>query len=106
MILSARWRATKRKTRFVSDENDCSHDGTIDESTACGGDVCEFWNTEESLGGPLLPVAGLKAQLLGNLSVSKGRNVTEAEVFVGSIHGQAKRHEGEVPTAAQCASDD
>jgi len=91
---------------FVTDENDCTHDGTLDETTACGGDMCEYWNQENRLGGPLTPVTELKAQLLGNLSQSKGREVFEEEVFVGSIHGQAARYAGERPAAAQCELDD
>ncbi len=89
---------------FVTDENDCTHDGSIDESSSCGGDVCEFWNREDQLGGPLIPVAELKSQLLGNLSVSKGREVGDREVFVGSIHGGSQRFSGERPTEAQCSA--
>lgn len=89
---------------FISDENDCSHDGTLREDSACGGDVCEYWNREDLLGGPLIPVAELKSELLGNLTVSKGRPVSEAEVFVGSIHGQGKRYTGAQPTDAECAA--
>lgn len=91
---------------FVTDENDCTHDGSIEENTACGGDVCEFWNREDQLGGPLIPVAELKSQLLGNLSVSKGREIHQNEVFVGSIHGRSKRFEGERPTDQQCGMAD
>ncbi len=96
--------AARFAVMFVSDENDCTHDGTLREDTACGGDVCEYWNREELLGGPLVPVAQIKAQLLGNLSTSKGRVVSEAEVFVGSIHGQSRRYMGEMPTESQCGA--
>lgn len=91
---------------FVTDENDCSHDGTLPEDSACGGDVCEFWNSPDVVGGPLVPVAELKSRLLNNLSGSKGRTVTEGEVFVGSIHGQAKRFTGDVPTLDVCGEQD
>lgn len=91
---------------FVTDENDCTHDGSIAEDTVCGGDVCEFWNHPDHLGGPLVPPAEIKSQLLGNLSVSKGRTVTDSEVFVGSIHGISDRFTGEAPTQEQCSASD
>lgn len=91
---------------FVTDENDCTHDGSIEENSTCGSDICEFYNAEDQLGGPLIGVAELKSQLLGNLSVSKGREVSPEEVFVGSIHGRAQRFSGDRPTDDQCAMAD
>lgn len=92
---------------FVTDENDCTHDGTLDETGLCGADVCEFANLATAEDSPLRSLYDLKLELLANLSASKGREVRDEEVFVGSIHGQANRFEGPVPEEkAQCAADD
>ena len=91
---------------FITDENDCTHDGTLPEDSVCGGDVCEYWNREDLLGGPLTPIIELKSQMLGNLSVTKGRAVGESEVWVGSIHGAEQRYAGPPPEEASCEAPD
>lgn len=91
---------------FVTDENDCSHDGTLAEDTTCGGDVCEFAN-KEGEDSPLVPTADLKDQLMDNLRQTKGNpGFGEADVLVASIHGNYKRFSGEVPTDAACGASD
>lgn len=92
---------------FVTDENDCSHDGSLKEDTACGGDVCEFANAAEAEGStPLVSPADLKDQLMANLRATKGDpGFGEADVLVASIHGNFKRFAGEVPTDAECSAD-
>jgi hypothetical protein len=91
---------------FVTDENDCSHDGSLREDTACGGDVCEFAN-KEGVDSPLVPPEELKDQLMANLRDTKGDpGFGEADVLVASIHGNFKRYTGDVPTDAQCGSQD
>jgi hypothetical protein len=91
---------------FVTDENDCSHDGNLDESTPCGGDVCEFAN-KEGADSPLVPPADFKGQLMDNLRETKGNPAFgEADVLVASIHGNYKRFMGEVPTDSECGASD
>ncbi len=88
---------------FVTDENDCSHDGSLDPSlSACGGDICEFANAAGDADSPLVPVHDLKVELMQNLMEAKGREVSDSEVFVGSIHGNASRWTGEAPTEDAC----
>ncbi len=72
---------------FLTDENDCSHDGSLAEDTSCGGDVCEFALTLDPSESPLVPVTRLKENLLRNLSDTKGRIVDEDEITVISFHG-------------------
>jgi len=102
---------------FVTDENDCSHDGlrnlpVPDElkrptsfvlTPSCGADVCEFYNhPSQEATSPLIPVDTLNEQFLANLAASKGRDdLGVAEVFVASIHGISIRYNGEIPN--ECA---
>lgn len=89
---------------FVTDENDCSHDGTLREDTACGGDVCEFAN-KESGASPLIEPEVLKDELMANIRATKGDpTFGEADVLIASIHGNFKRFAGSVPTDAQCGA--
>lgn len=89
---------------FVTDENDCSHDGTLAEDSACGGDVCEFANRSGEAG-PLLAPEQLADDLMANLRASKGvADLSFADVFVASIHGNSRRFGGDVPTDAECGS--
>lgn len=91
---------------FVTDENDCSHDGSLAEDTACGGDVCEFAN-KEGAGGPLIEPEVFKDNLMENLRATKNdQTFGEADVLVASIHGNYKRFSGDVPTDAQCGMSD
>lgn len=84
---------------FVTDENDCTHDGSVNEATACGGDVCEYANKE----GKLVPPAQLKEELMENLRQTKGRpEFGEADVLVASIHGLYRKYDGPVYTEDQC----
>ncbi len=92
---------------FVTDENDCTHDGTLAEDTSCGGDVCEYYNSTQIAEGesPLIAPPALKEQLLTNLRASKANpNLGEAEVLVASIHGRSVRYDGPVVSADECAA--
>ncbi len=72
---------------IVTDENDCSHDGTLDEQDTCGSSMCEM--SENMVPSPLLSVVDLKNDLMANLGASMGREGAEPEdsVIVASIHG-------------------
>lgn len=100
---------------FISDENDCSHDGRMVESatgalvelerSACGNHQC--W-IQENLGeeSALIPIDTLRFEMMKNLALSKGK-VTEEEstsitseelerriagdIIAASIHGQYRR---------------
>lgn len=86
---------------FISDENDCTHDGTLDETSACAQWACEAYNSEALEGsGPLVPPEALAEQWLSALSLTKGREVSRHEVLIASIHGQWARQKGDV--VAQC----
>lgn len=83
---------------IVSDENDCSHDGTLDEAHTCGSSICEMAENWES--SPLIPVSALKDSLIENLASSKGlEQVSADDVLVASIHGtyQPYPHSGPIP---------
>ncbi|TXD34942.1 hypothetical protein FRC98_17630 [Lujinxingia vulgaris] len=77
---------------FVSDENDCSHDGTLDYQTYCGVSECTY---QENLGeaGALLKVSNLRDELLANIAASRGVNSVDpnTEVIMASIHGRESR---------------
>lgn len=86
---------------FVTDENDCTHDGTVNEQTSCGGDVCEYANKQ----GLLVEPAQLKEELMTNLRETKGEaNFGEADILVASIHGRYRQFTGDIPTEDQCSS--
>ncbi|MFU8807170.1 MAG: hypothetical protein ACNA8W_25400, partial [Bradymonadaceae bacterium] len=71
---------------FVSDENDCSHNGDLNESSTCGVAECTF---DENDGLNLIPVDTLKHTLLENISASKRiATMDEDDVIVASIHGR------------------
>ena len=80
---------------FFSDENDCSHGGTLTEvGNACGANICEYQNSEQladedSL---LFSPSDLAGQLLSNLSNTKGVPVAREDVYVASIVGTAQRY--------------
>lgn len=82
---------------IVTDENDCSHDGTLDEMHTCGSSLCEM--SENWVPSPLIPVADLKDRLMENLAASKGTDVSMDDVLVASIHGpyQPYPHSGPTP---------
>ena len=76
---------------FVSNENDCSHDGGLDETTPCGVHNCTI---EENLGdeGHLIPVEDLFEDFMENLAASKGlAEVNPDTVHPVSIHGPHRR---------------
>ncbi len=86
---------------FLTDENDCSHDGTLIEETSCGDDICEYVNREEDADtSPLIKLETLRSDLLRNLSVSKNRTVRDGEIFVASLNGTPDRYDG--PAKTQC----
>jgi hypothetical protein len=77
---------------FVTDENDCANvDG--DEATACGGDVCEYWNASDTddADTPLIAVEDLQQSFLNNLSDTVERAVSPDEVTILSLHGPTVR---------------
>ena len=71
---------------IFSDENDCSHDGTLNEMHTCGSAICDMAeNWDQS---PLIPVNLLKDSLMENLKHSKGVDaVLTDDVLIASIHG-------------------
>ncbi|QDG51810.1 hypothetical protein FIV42_13980 [Persicimonas caeni] len=77
---------------FVTDENDCTHDGTLPEDSICAGSICEFANRPDDTDSPLIDPTELAAQFANNLSATKGREIDETEVTVASIHGRWKRY--------------
>jgi hypothetical protein len=77
---------------FVTDENDCSHDGTLPEDTPCGDDICAFANHPDVQDSPLISSADMATLVKDNLSDSKGYTVTNDAVVAASIHGNAKRY--------------
>ena len=93
---------------FVTDENDCTHDGSIDEANTCGDAVCEYATLDNP--SALIQVEDIKDQLLRNLNYSKGRDPEspsafgEGELLVASINGDELRFDGEAKT--ECSSND
>jgi hypothetical protein len=86
---------------FVTDENDCSHDGDIDESPTqtCGPSICDYENAADLRGedSDLTGIPTLAGRLRNNLAESKGRDVQESEILVASIHGLWNPYEGATP---------
>lgn len=95
---------------FVSDENDCSHEGARNVTevsdpnrpqlilNGCGDQVCAFAakpGTEAT--SPLIPVQTLSEQFVANLTASKARSLGPADIFVASFHGVHGPYTGEVP---------
>lgn len=82
---------------FVSDENDCSHDGSMPErGQSCGSDLCDYYNSEQlsSEQTPLHDPGELAEQLRQNLSESKGREVLAGEIYAAGIYGTSRRFQG------------
>jgi hypothetical protein len=77
---------------FLTDESDCTHDGTLDEGTACGDDICAFANHPDFPNSPLLDPSTLADDFMANLSASKGREISRDEITIASMHGQWKRY--------------
>ena len=86
---------------FMTDENDCSHDGSIEElRNTCGGNICEYFNsTQASLeNNPLLTPEDLANELRGNLAATKGLDAVPDEMIqVNSIHGTWNRFDQPIP---------
>lgn len=61
---------------FVSDENDCSHDGTLDTESICAVHQCTI---QENLGedGALLAIDNLREEFMRNVALSKEWDVDE-----------------------------
>lgn len=77
---------------FVSDENDCSNDGTLDYQSTCLVSECTY---QENLGedGALLQIDTLRDELLANIAASRGVDSVDpnSEVIMASIHGRDSR---------------
>ena len=92
---------------FVTDENDCSaRDEAIPSVNACSADLCDFYNSsalseEES---PLYKISDLARNFRENLAKTKGRDISDGEILVASIHGQSKRFDAPVPDSAACTN--
>jgi hypothetical protein len=85
---------------FVTDGNDCSHDGSLTRDTVCGDDICAFANhpdLEDDAG--LLAIEELADDFLANLVQSKGRSndYNGDGIVLASFHGRWKRY-GEDPS--------
>jgi hypothetical protein len=93
---------------FVTDENDCTHDGSLSEKAdRCGDDLCDFWNHPDAQDSPLVEPATLKQQLMANLRATKGDEAfDDSEVLVASIHGNSKRYRGDIIPGEECRVDD
>lgn len=99
-------RAANFAAIFVTDENDCSHDGGLDEHSACGDDVCAFANRPGADDSPLLDPQAVALMLLENLRQTKGSSSYGLDhTFVASLHPNPNRYTGEVLTEAECGAD-
>lgn len=89
---------------FVTDENDCSHDGTLTERAGyCGDDSCDFWNHPDVEDSPLLDPATVRDELLENLATTKGdKQFGSDDVLVASIHGSPRRYSGDIIPGEEC----
>lgn len=85
---------------FVTDENDCTHDGTLPENTPCIGNICAFANNPNLSDTPLIEPAQLADDFVDNLWESKGHDPEDIEgktalrdsMVVASIHGRWSRY--------------
>ncbi len=74
---------------FVSNRNDCSHDGALDEPTDCGQGQCAI---AEHHGGELVSVEELADRVVENLTASKGaEELADSDIHVASVHGDSQR---------------
>ena len=90
---------------FVSDENDCSHDGSIEEQGGtCGPNACEYHNSTaiSEADSALLAIPDLADQMRNNLQNSKGRAVESSSLLVAGIYGTWNRFTQPFP---QCSPD-
>ena len=73
---------------FVTDENDCSHNGELDRGTSCVDDICYHYTKEGADESPLLSVKSLYEDLKKNLAASKGlEKVPEEKLLLATVHG-------------------
>ena len=89
---------------FVSDENDCSHDGSMPErGQSCGSDLCDYYNSAQLSPDqtPLYQPGELAELLRQNLSESKGREVLAGEIYAAGIYGTSRQFQGSF-SPAQC----
>ncbi|MFP4598842.1 MAG: hypothetical protein ACLFVJ_11350 [Persicimonas sp.] len=90
---------------FVTDENDCTHDGTLPELTPCGGNVCAYATNPNLSDSPLLEPAVLADDFVSNVWQSKGGSAEDEEgmqavrdtMVVASIHGRWQRYGEDYP---------
>ena len=89
---------------FVTDENDCSHDGSMMEHrNSCGSDLCTYQNSSALAEGEskLVRVEELAGELRANLAATKQLSGSEAlreeQLLIASIHGTSKRYAGPLP---------
>jgi hypothetical protein len=91
---------------FVSDENDCSHDGSIPEMGGmCGAEACDYWASPQLQGpdNPLLSPAQFKTDFMAGLEATKGAKVEESQVLMAAIVGLWGPYEGTFPTSCSGA---
>src|SRR5690606_21686928 len=85
---------------FVTDENDCSNDGSIEEAGGgmhgCGAQACDYWASEAlAESSPLLKPDVFKQQFMASLAQTKGiAKVEESTVIMAGIFGLWKPFEG------------
>jgi hypothetical protein len=93
---------------FVTDENDCSNDGSIKESGgACSAEACDYWASEALADqSPLLKPDAFKAQFLDSLAKTKGvAKIEESTIIMAGIFGLWRPFEGATfPTDTVCGS--
>jgi hypothetical protein len=98
---------------FVSDENDCSNDGSIQEPggpggvvSACGVSSCDYWASEALAdSSPLLKPAVFKQRFMEALSATKGRQVGATEVVMAGIVGLWRPFAGTTFPTCRTAAD-
>ncbi|MFP4598843.1 MAG: hypothetical protein ACLFVJ_11355 [Persicimonas sp.] len=92
---------------FLTDENDCTHDGRLPDDSTCLSDVCALANDPGLADSPLVPTEALAEQFMDNLEASKGREISSDEVVVASLHGRNHRYgrdypDGQPPSPLEC----
>lgn len=91
---------------FVTDENDCSHDGSVEElRNTCGNNICEYLNSSAISEGdtPLIAPEVFAEELRQNLADTKGIEVddlSEDSLLIASIHGTWQRFAEPLPACA------
>lgn len=87
---------------LISDENDCTHDGSIDEArSVCGDSICDHYSATQPTPSPLLSPEVLALRLRENLAATKGivpQALPEWSIIVSSTHGPSNLPEAPAPT--------